>query len=125
MGEYDVKYQIRVPKSRNPQTGAVKYVPDGYVGKSVTVSASSPEEARRIATKSPEVAEARAFSAKRLDSDMPKPRVKFLDIKPRGGGAMPNDPFKAASEKVGRQPKRMKNGGFVKAGRTNNFKGSF
>ena len=123
MGEYDVKYQIRIPQSRNPQTGAVKYVPDGYVGKSVTVSASSPEEARRIATKSPEVARARAFSADRIDYDMPKPRVKILDIKPRGGGAIEQGPLAAGKRGVGRLPRKMRGGGAVMAGRGGKFKG--
>ena len=123
MGEYDVKYQIRVPKSRNPQTGAVKYAPDGYTQKSVTVSASSPEEARKIATKSPEVSKARDFSAKRIDSDMPKPRVKITGVTPRGGGFIDQDPLAAGKRGVGRLPKKMRGGGAVMAGRGGSYKG--
>lgn len=119
MPEYEVKYQIRVPTSRNSQSGAVKYISDGYTGKKVTVTASSAEEARKLATKSPEVAKARDFSASRLDYDMPKPRVKILDVSPRGGGSLPEDPLRsgAARKPGGGLPKRMAKGGLVNKGK--------
>lgn len=113
MAEYKVNYQIRVPKSRNSQTGAVKYAPDGYTARSVTVNASSPEEARKLATKSEDVLKARSAAAKRIDYDMPKPRVKILDIKPRGGGAIDKDPLSVGQRGIGRLPKKMNKGGYV------------
>lgn len=113
MAEYTVKYQIRVPKSRNPQTGSVKYAPDGYVNKSVTVSASSPEEARKVATKSSDVTKARSAAAKRIDSDMPKPRVSILEVKPRGGGAIEQDPLATGKRGINKLPRKMNKGGYV------------
>lgn len=116
MAEYEVKYQIRIPTSRNSQTGSVRYSSDGSVGRSVTVSASSPEEARKLASKSDAVNKARSAAAKGIDYDMPKPRVKILDIKPRGGGAIDQDPLSAGKRGVNKLPKKMNKGGYVNCG---------
>src|SRR6056300_923287 len=90
--EYEVKYKIRVPKSRNPQTGAVKYQNSGYSNTSLKIKASSPEEARKIAAKHKSVTKAKASAARGLDYDMPKPRVQMsvskLSGKGGGGGGI-------------------------------------
>ena len=129
MAEYDVKVQIRVPKSRNSQTGSVKYGPSGYGLTSVKVEASSPEEAKKLAVKSEKVTSARNSAARGLDYDMPKPRAQVLEVtrssskssgsrglSGRGGGALPNDPLKPALEKTGKLPRRMNKGGYVNCG---------
>lgn len=129
MGQYEVKYQIRTPQGRNPQTGAVKYGSSGYYSSPVTVTASSPEEARKIATKSPEVTKARNQAAKRLDHDMPKPRVKIMSVKPSGGGGggggffdlMDRDEMPRLAR--GGLVKKMKGGGCVMSGRGTKFRG--
>ena len=113
MAEYKVNYQIRIPTSRNPQTGAVKYVSDGSAGRSVTIKASSPEEARKLAAKNDAINQARSAAAKRVDYDMPKPRVKILDIKPRGGGAIEQDPLAVGKRGISKLPRKMNKGGYV------------
>jgi len=86
--QYEVKYKIRVPKSRNPQTGAVKYQNSGYASTPLKIKASSPEEAKKIAAKHEKVAKAKIRAAKGLDYDMPKPRVQMsvTRISGKGGG---------------------------------------
>ena len=117
MAEYDVQYSIRKP-SRVSASGKVTYHNDAFPTK-VTVEADSPEQAKRAARNHPTVQ--RDFN-RAFEDNAPKPRVRFFDVKPRGGGAMPNDPLKPASEKTGKLPRRMRNGGLVQA---TNFKGSF
>ena len=129
MAEYDVKVQIRVPKSRNPQTGSVKYAPSGYGMTSVKVEASSPEEAKKLAIKSEKVTAARNSAARGLDYDMPKPRASVLEVSRsssksggsrklsgRGGGAIDQDPLAAGKRGIGRLPKKMNKGGYVNCG---------
>jgi len=87
MAEYQVKVGIRVPKSRNPQSGKVTYQPSGYGATTVKVNASSPEEARKLATKSEKVTKARTQAAKNLDYDMPKPRVQIQEVKRTGSSS--------------------------------------
>ena len=49
MATYEVKLQVKVPKSRNAQSGKVTYQNSGYGTTTVKVNASSPEEARKLA----------------------------------------------------------------------------
>ena len=56
MATYEVKLQVKVPKSRNAQSGKVKYQNSGYGTTTVKVDASSPEEARKLAGKTEKVA---------------------------------------------------------------------
>ena len=86
--QYEVKYTIRVPKSRNPQTGAVKYQSSGYASTPLKIKASSPEEAKKLAAKHETVTKAKTQASKGLDYDMPKPRVQMsvTRISGKGGG---------------------------------------
>jgi len=121
MAEYQVQFQIRVPSKRNPKTGAVKYAPSGYVSTPVKVTASSAEEASKIARKSDKIAKAKANAARGLDYDMPQPRVSIKEVKrvTSGGGGMfkpdgtASQINKGALSSVGKK-RQMKKGGTVK-----------
>jgi hypothetical protein len=76
------------------------------------VTANSPEEAKKVARNHSTIQK----DLSRASSDgAPKPRVKFFDVKPRGGGAMPNDPLMPSKQRSGTLPKRFSKGGMVKA----------
>ena len=111
MAEYDVQYSIRVPSSRDRQTGKTSYVNKDFPTK-ITVNANSPEEAKKLARKDPRVTRALTSA---YDDSKPKPRLKFFDVKPRGGGAMPNDPLMPSKQRGGTLPKRFAKGGLVKS----------
>ncbi len=123
MAEYQVKYKIKVPKSRNPQSGKITYQNSGYVTTPVKVKASSPEEARKAATKSDAVSKAKARAARNLDYDMPRPRVQITEVSRtssklsgKGGGGMMS-PVKtpADSSRMSMPLKRkMNKGGAIK-----------
>ena len=84
--EYEVRYKVRVPKSRHPQTGAVKYQSSGFADRPLKIKASSPEEAKKIAAKHESVIKSKANAARGLDYDMPKPRVQMSVTKLSGKG---------------------------------------
>lgn len=124
MAEYEVKFQIRVPKSRNPNTGAVKYAPSGYSSTPVKVNAANAAEARKIAARTEKVTKAKASAARGLDYDMPKPRVQITDVSrvspSRGGGSMGGGSIKTPDEYggikkgVGGTRRKMNKGGMAK-----------
>ena len=140
MAEYEVRFQIRVPKSRNPNTGAVKYAPSGYSSTPVKVNAANAAEARKIAARTEKVAKAKASAARGLDYDMPKPRVQVTEItrvsasggrtgnllgrtsnsSTRGGGSMGGGSIKTPDEYggmkkgVGGTRRKMNKGGYAK-----------
>lgn len=120
MAEYQVQFQIRVPSKRNPKTGAVKYAPSGYVSTPIKVTASSAEEAKKIAKKSDKITKAKANAARGLDYDMPQPRVSIKEVKRVSGGGGMFKPDGTASQinkgalsSVGKKI-QMKKGGTVK-----------
>ena len=120
MAEYQVKFQVRVPSKRSPKTGAVKYAPSGYVSTPIKVTASSAEEAKKIARKSDKIAKARANAARGLDYDMPQPRVSIQEVKRVSGGGGMFKPDGTASQinkgalsSVGKK-RQMNKGGIVK-----------
>lgn len=126
MAEYEVKYKIKVPKSRNPQSGKVTYQNSGYVNTPVKVKASNAEEARKAAIRSEKVSKAKANAARNLDYDMPKPRVQITEVtrtssklSGKGGGGMMS-PIKTPADS-GRMSmplkKKMNKGGVIKKGR--------
>jgi len=126
MAEYEVKYKIKVPKSRNSQSGKVTYQNSGYVTSPVKVQASSPEEARKAATKSDAVSKAKARAARNLDYDMPRPRVQITEVNRtgnklsgRGGGGMMSPVKTPADSSKMSMPlkKKMNRGGLIKKGR--------
>jgi len=126
MAEYEIKYKILVPKSRNPQSGKVTYQNSGYVSSNIKVQASSPEEARKAATKSEAVSKAKAHAARNLDYDMPKPRVQITEVKRagkklsgRGGGGMMSPVKTPADSSRMSMPlkKKMNKGGMAKKGK--------
>jgi len=118
--EYEVKYTIRVPKSRNPQTGAVKYQSSGYANTSLKIKASSPEEAKKLAAKHQSVTKAKTQAAKGLDYDMPKPRVQMsvskLSGKGGGGGGIltPNGNSSGLQGLPKGMTRKMNKGGMAK-----------
>lgn len=140
MATYEVKLQVKVPKSRNAQSGKVKYQNSGYGTTTVKVDASSPEEARKKAAKTEKVAKAKAGAARGLDYDMPKPRVQVTEItrvsasggktgnllgrttnsSTRGGGSMGGGSIKTPDEYggmkkgVGGTRRKMNKGGYAK-----------
>jgi hypothetical protein len=123
MAEYQVKYKIKVPKSRNPQSGKITYQNSGYVNSTIKVQASSPEEARKVATKSDAVSKAKARAARNLDYDMPKPRVQITEVSRassklsgKGGGGMMSPVKTPADSSRMSMPlkKKMNRGGVVK-----------
>jgi len=123
MAEYEVRFQIRVPKSRNPNTGAVKFAPSGYSSTPVKVNAASAAEARKIAARTEKVTKAKASAARGLDYDMPKPRVQITDVSrvspSRGGGSMGGGSIKTPDEYGNRRNptgtrRKMNKGGMAK-----------
>ena len=139
MAEYEVKFQIRVPKSRNPNTGAVKYAPSGYSSTPVKVNAANAAEARKIAARTEKVTKAKASAARGLDYDMPKPRVQVTEVtrvsasggrtgnllgrtsnsSTRGGGSMGGGSIKTPDEYGDRRNptgtrRKMNKGGYAK-----------
>ena len=123
MAEYEVRFQIRVPKSRNPNTGAVKYAPSGYSSTPVKVNAANAAEARKIAARTEKVTKAKASAARGLDYDMPKPRVQITDVSrvspSRGGGSMGGGSIKTPDEYGDRRNptgtrRKMNKGGYAK-----------
>jgi len=124
MAKYEVQIQVKVPKSRNPQAGKVTYQKSGYGTTKVTVNASSPEEARKIAGKHEKVIKAKTQAARGLDYDMPKPRVQVMDVSrvsaTKGGGSMGGGSIKTPDEYgglkkgVGGTRRKMNKGGYAK-----------
>jgi hypothetical protein len=123
MAEYRVKYKIRVPKSRNPQSGKVTYQNSGYATTPIKVQASSPEEARKAAIRSEKVSKAKANAARNLDYDMPRPRVQITEVSRtssklsgKGGGGIMS-PVKTPADS-GRMSmplkKKMNKGGMIR-----------
>ena len=140
MPKFEIKYQIRSPKSQNPQTGAVKYQNFGIVSSPITVTANDESEARKKAAKHPKLLEKKDFVNKRIDFSVKdagiKARHKITSIKKvsgggRGGGGtlkMPQEYSKTALSKKtlmnkGGVVRAMKNGGAVMNGRGPKFKG--
>ena len=121
MAKYQVEVQIRVPASRNPSSGAVKFKPESnsWSNKKVTVEASSAEEARKKVAKDSSVVKAKERAAARLDSDMPRPRHKVISVT-RGGGAVGGGTLKTPDEYgglkkgVGGTRRKMNKGGLLK-----------
>lgn len=110
MAEYEVQYSVRVPSSSS-SSGKVKYSNDAFPRK-ITVTANSPEEAKKAARSHSTIQR----DLTRASSDgAPKPRLKFFDVKARGGGAMPNDPLMPSKQRGGTLPKRFAKGGLVKS----------
>jgi len=139
MATYEVKLQVKVPKSRNAQSGKVTYQNSGYGTTTVKVNASSPEEARKLAGKTEKVTKAKASAARGLDYDMPKPRVQVTEVtrvsasggrtgnllgrtsnsSTRGGGSMGGGSIKTPDEYGDRRNptgtrRKMNKGGYAK-----------
>ena len=124
MAKYEVQIQVKVPKSRNPQTGKVTYQRSGYGTTKVIVNASSPEEARKIAGKHEKVTKAKTHAARNLDYNMPKPRVQVMDVSrvsaSRGGGSMGGgslntpDQYSGTKKGLAGTRRQMNKGGYSK-----------
>ena len=82
MPEFEVKYHIREPVSRHPQSGAIKFQKDGSFHSPITVSAVDATDARKRAGRHPSV---QAFGGKarhKVDEVKPKSKTKTA-IKPK------------------------------------------
>ena len=82
MAEFEIKYEIRTPRSRNPQTGAVKYQSSGYMSNPITVTANDEAEARKKAAKHPKLLEKKSRINASIPDDRDWETVIGLDIYP-------------------------------------------
>ena len=118
--EYEVRYKIMIPKSRHPQSGAVKYQNAGHTSTPLKIKASSPEEARKLAAKHETINKSKAHAARGLDYDMPKPRVQMsvtkLSGKGGGGGGIltPNGNSSGLKGLPKGMSRKMNKGGMAK-----------
>ena len=129
MPEFEVKYEIREPISRNRQTGNFRYTGAGTFPRPIKVTASDEADARKRAVKHPTLLEEKNRINKGIDFSVQdaggKARHKIKSIKRvsgRGGGAM-LDLGRMATGTDLPPMKKMNNGGAVMAGRGPKFKG--
>ena len=132
MGEYEVRYKILEPDSMG-RDGKVKFRNTGYLNSPVTVTADSPEEAKKAARKSSAVNNALDRARKNTPSsvlEVARPRVRFGDVtvkggKGGGGGGMFDLTDRDEIPRLARGGvvKKMKGGGCVMSGRGTKFRG--
>ena len=133
MGEYEVRYKILEPDSMG-RDGKVKFRNTGHVGNPVTVTADSPEEAKKAARKSPAITKALDRARKNTPFnvlEVAKPRVRFGDVTVKGvkggggGGGMFDLTDRDEIPRLARGGvvKKMKGGGCVMSGRGTKFRG--
>tara|TARA_R110000751_G_C13494154_1_gene449483 strand:+ start:86 stop:565 length:480 start_codon:yes stop_codon:yes gene_type:complete len=87
MPEFEVKYHIREPVSRHPQSGAIKFQKDGSFHSPITVSAVDATDARKRAGRHPAILSAKERANKSIDSSVQafggKARHKVDEVKPK------------------------------------------
>jgi len=128
MPEFEVKYHIREPVSRHPQSGAIKFRKDGSYHSPITVSATDATDARKKAARHPAILNAKEFANKRIDSSVQeyggKARHKVDEVKPKtkpkrlsgrgGGGTMTPIKPQDRTGLSGPLRRKMNKGGSVK-----------
>jgi len=133
MAEFEIKYEIREPRSRNPRTGAVKYQSSGYMSNPITVTANDESEARKKAAKHPKLLEKKSRINASIPDDVQsaggKARHKIKSIKRiSGGGGLglsigSGGPTSTGLKGTMPKYKALKNGGAVMSGRGPKYKG--
>ena len=87
MPEFEVKYHIREPVSRHPQSGAIKFRKDGLHHNPITVSAVDATYARKKAARHPAILNAKERANGSIDSSVQafggKARHKVDEVKPK------------------------------------------
>ena len=117
MPEFEVKYEIREPVSRNQRTGNFKYTGSGSINTPITVSADDESEARKKAAKHPKVARDRA----RVNAGIPdtvqdaggKARFKIKSVRRGRGGGGDIDLGRMATGTDLPRMRKMRSGGAV------------
>ena len=133
MAEFEVKYEIREPRSRNPRTGAVKFQSSGYMPNPITVTANDEAEARKKAAKDPKLLNDKSRVNARIPDTIQsaggKARHKIKSIKRiSGGGGLglsigSGGPTLTGLKGTMPKYKALKLGGAVMNGRGPKFKG--
>ena len=137
MPKFEVKYHIREPVSRHPQSGAFKYQRDGTIQRTITVSATDATDARKKTARHPNVLRDKEKANTKIDSTVlsygGKARHKVDDVKAvksetktkakasrlsgKGGGGTLNSPIKKLADGSGLSGplrRKMNKGGIVK-----------
>lgn len=135
MAEYEVRYKILEPDSMD-RNGKVKFRNTGYLNSPLTVTADSPEEAKKVARKSTAITNALSRARDNTPSnvlEVARPRVQFGEITTKGsrggggGGAMPQTPgdiIGRGRPNVTKAPAKLAKGGAVKKPGRSSFRGS-
>lgn len=126
MPEYEVRYKILEPDSMD-RNGRVKFRNTGYLNSPLTVTADSPEEAKKVARKSTAITNALTRARDNTPSsvlEVARPRVQFSEVtvkgskggKGGGGGVMPQTPgdiIGRGRPNVTKAPAKLAKGGYV------------
>ena len=127
MPEYEVRFKILEPDYMD-RNGKIKFRNTGYInsGGPITVTADSPEEAKKIARRSAPITNALERATKNTDSSVlqyARPRVSFGEVTVKGGkggkgggGAMPQTPgdIIGRGRTGGKMTPKLAKGGMVK-----------
>ena len=126
MPEYEVRYKILEPDSMD-RNGKIKFRNTGYLNSPLTVTADSPEEAKKVARKSAAITNALTHARENTPSsvlEVARPRVQFSEVtvkgskggKGGGGGVMPQTPgdiIGRGRPNVTKAPAKLAKGGYV------------
>jgi len=134
MAEYEVRYKILEPDSMD-RNGKIKFRNTGYInsGGPITVTADSPEEAKKIARRSAPITNALDRATKNTDFNVlqyARPRVSFGEVTVKGGkgggGAMPQTPgdIIGRGRSSGKMTPKLAKGGLVKKPGRKSFRGT-
>ena len=125
MPEYEVRYKVLEPDYMD-RNGKIKFRNTGYLSNPVTVTADSPEEAKKIARRSAPITNALDRATKNTDFNVlqyARPRVSFGEVTVKGGkggkgggGAMPQTPgdIIGRGRTGGKMTPKLAKGGMVK-----------
>ena len=132
MPEYKVRYKILEPDSMD-RNGKIKFRSTGYLSSPLTVTADSPEEAKKVARKSSAITNELTRARNNTPSsvlEVARPRVQFTEVTVKGGkggggggGVMPQTPgdiIGRGRPNVTKAPAKLAKGGYVSTKPKNN-----